>query len=113
MADAMRAPCLTKFTGSEVKGSRRLRASFKPLPAHATPSAMADPYLMRKEKGGLFEWVCVDINAKTLKKVYKHLKTQKSACNKTPTQKHTPDVWIVTLRQQRHDARALLRCPEL
>lgn len=43
MAEAMRAPCRTKLTGSLVMGSRRAIASLRPVPAHAIPSAIAAP----------------------------------------------------------------------
>lgn len=37
--------CLTKSTLSEVSGSSSATASLRPLPAHASPTAMAAPYL--------------------------------------------------------------------
>lgn len=46
IAEAIRAPWRTKFTGSNMTiGSRRAIASRRPVPAHAIPNAIAAPYL--------------------------------------------------------------------
>lgn len=43
IAIAMRAPCRTKSTTSEVKGSSKDMASLRPVPAQEMPTAKAAP----------------------------------------------------------------------